>query len=378
MSKQLVLLDVDGVLIHAQGYRVGIRQAFEYVAEKMGQTHLPAPQHADMLAFEARSIIFEWDSMAICLAAYLAQAPHLHALTLAETLANIRASGEKLRPISYADLAAACPEAEGGVRPARAALGTLFPATPLFEEVLGHTHDIHAPMTRLLQNLALGYVLFQQTYGLTPEIYCGSLLAEYDSPHLTPANRERLLQDPQTHPVMYTARPSLPPSFVTERLGYAPEAEIAQQLLGLEGIPAIGYGKVAWLAQQEGVPPSDYVKPAPLHSLIAIFSALLLPHSPTWEQEAYAFALSVWRGTVNLPPLLLDSPWRVIVCEDSASSIRGVREACRLLSQWHEVDCVGVGVAHEAKNQAVLSAVADYVTHDVNEGLAWALGWQMS
>lgn len=370
MRKTIVLLDVDGVLIHARGYRAGIQSTVNHVIRQMGQPHIKAPQEADVLAFEAQSIIFEWDSIAICVAALLMQVPQVWKQSFDIALKTIAESGVRLQPIDYADVARRCPPAPAGGRPARAALGTLFPEEPLFVELLGNTHEISAPMTRIFQNFVLGDAEFEKTYRLKPLFESASLLETLDRNMLTPQSCQRLQNTHNLFPTVYTARPSLPPSFVQEKVGYPPEAEIAGRQLALDGVPLVGYGRMQWLAEQQGVPANSYVKPSPVQALTAIFSALLRG-TPDWERRAFHLALA----QEPIPDHLKDAPWRVIVFEDSTGGIRGVREAVALLAQQHEVSVTAVGIAKEAENIAALRKVADHIADDVNAGLAWALGW---
>ena len=72
---------------------------------------------------------------------------------------------------------------------------------------------------------------------------------------------------------------------------------------------------------------------------------------------------------------MFSEPWHVVVCEDSPSSIRGVRTAVTRLAEWHDVTMTAVGIAHAPENEAVLTGVAEHVVGDVNTGLSLALGW---
>lgn len=370
-KKNIILLDVDAVLIHALGYRASARGALEYIARQMGQRHIIGPQEDDMLVFESKSIIFEWDSLAICTATLLSQAQDYMADTFADSLARIAASGMILQQPDYAEIARQCPIPDGRHTNAAAlTLGTLFSNIPAFIELLGQTHTITAPMTQIFQHFVLGDEQYGRTYGLRPLFETPSLLQALDRPLLTPETHQRLMEDPALLPVIYTARPSLPPSFVSDWHGYSPEAEIAQRLLNFFDIPLIAYGRMQWLAKEVGQPSHSFVKPSPVQGLAAIYSAVL-QGSENWEDRALRLA-----ATDAPPPNEMRGiEWQIVVCEDSPASIRGVRAAVEQLSRHLPISVIGVGVAHTPENAETLGQVADYVVSDVNAGLAQALGW---
>lgn len=366
----ILLLDVDGVLIRGRGYRAAIQATLRHCFQQMGQEHLSPPQEADILAFEAQSIIFEWDYGAICLAQVLWQAADLLGPTLENSIQALAASGRNIPQPDWQALARACLPAQAGIRPGAAALGHLFPTLPALVEVLGQTHSPDAPIMRGVQNFVLGHELFQEVYGLTPLLQSPPLLQTLDVPLLTPASRERLRTTPDLYPIIYTARPSYPPRFIMERAGYSPEAELGRELLGWEDCPLAAYGQMVWLAQGRGLDSDALCKPSPVHARFAIFQALL---SAIPQGERRAIELT-WDESA-LPAELTAHPWRVIVLEDSPNSIHGVRGAVEALARHHAVTCVAVGIASEPHNIQQLAQVADHIAPDVNAGLAWALGW---
>jgi beta-phosphoglucomutase-like phosphatase (HAD superfamily) len=370
--RNIILLDLDGVLIQAWGYRLACRMALEYFFAQLGQKHLSPPEHADMLAFEAQSIIFEWDSAAIMAAALLNQASDLWGEKLEDSIKNIAQSGLKFPQLDWVALAKICPPAQAGIHPAQNTLGKLFPDVPPMRELLGDPHSVTAPMTRLIQNFVLGTEGFTQAYGLPAWVDSPSMLQAHDRAKLDPALRDRLSAEPGVYPVIYTARPSYPPSFEANRLGYSPEAELGQKLLAWEHVPMAAYGLLQYLAKVAGADTSGYVKPAPAHALLAIFAALAYP-SPNWEARAIALS----QAPQNTPPAWFKEPWRVIVFEDSPNSIRGVREAVAYLAAYHPlgIECLGVGVSHDPQHQAALEQTADWVVEDLNAGIKRALGW---
>jgi len=364
MVKKIVLLDVDGVLIHA-GYRQAVKKAVEYLASQMGQPHIQGPTEADMVAFEAHSIIFEWDSAAISLAALLQAVPEIWQNTLAETMTHIRQAGITLSQPDYQAIADQCHNITA-TQAGEATIGTIFPDHPLFREILTDTHSINAPITKIIQQFVLGSDQYARTYQLKPQVDTPSMLEQHDTPLLSVTMRDRLYDDPDVYPVIYTARPSLPPSFEPNWLGYSPEAEIAQKVLDFHQVPLIAYGKMQWLAKQNNVPDSSYVKPSPMQGMVAIFSALLFG-SPNWEQQAYTLAQA---EPLSIPTDLKDQAWHIIVCEDSPSSIGGVRQAAEQLAQNHLITFQGVGIATHATHITNLERQQARVYPNINDALA--------
>ncbi|MDT8280919.1 MAG: hypothetical protein RQ806_10285, partial [Erythrobacter sp.] len=181
---------------------------------------------------------------------------------------------------------------DGGVPAAMTGTDTLL-VTGLaegdHEVLLGDVYNVAGtPTTRLFQNFAIGSELFHKTYGEPGPVETESFISTRDEALLDSASRTRLLDwadDAQHGVVVYTARPSLPPADLASdtaltdtNFGYAPEAELALDLLGLTGrVPLIGQGRVGWLAWRSGRTAADYVKPSPVQALAAVGA---IPRSP--------------------------------------------------------------------------------------------------
>lgn len=69
-QRTLLLLDVDGVLVHPLGYRDALRATVDHFAGRMGQTVVDITDD-EIAVFEACGITNEWDSGAICVSALL-------------------------------------------------------------------------------------------------------------------------------------------------------------------------------------------------------------------------------------------------------------------------------------------------------------------
>ncbi|MBI3362755.1 MAG: hypothetical protein HY023_16770 [Chloroflexi bacterium] len=353
---EIYLLDMDAVLLHPGGYRAALIATVNHFSTAMGLGE-QAPAVEEIEAFEAAGITSEWDSASICIAALLAASAHEYSGGFSDAASALRGDGRRHGPRpDYRALAGrVAAELRRGEYPAEAAYRLLLNdrssdglRRPLAELLL-YTRDIHrSPVLPVFQQFTLGEA-YEATYGLPRTIETESLLLEHDRPALS-------------HPVpprsaIYTARPSNPPRDVPPRsgMGYAPEAELGAGLVGLSHLPLIGYGSLKWLAETVGGDTHQYVKPSPVHALAAIGAA-----TGALESEALVAAEALTRGDW-LSPLkdLRDGRGRVTVFEDSASSIRGVREAVSLLGEGWQ--CRGIGISAGGPKREALAQVADRV-----------------
>ena len=119
--------------------------------------------------------------------------------------------------------------------------------------------------------------------------------------------------------------------------GYTPELEIAARLVGLEGVPVMGFGKLDWLARRVGRTGSELVKPSPVHAMAAIGAA-----RSGLEVESIKAALAVERGDQLRYPLTACAGEEVHVFEDSPSSLRGIEQAVQHLNR------LGLGLSSPA------------------------------
>jgi hypothetical protein len=405
----ILLFDVDGVLVENRAYRAAIRQTTAYFAERLGWREAE-PTEADIDAFEAESIIVEWDTAAVLAGALLFE--RLRSLPAARRArplpGDLWAALEALRPGRAADTpppdyaalarqigaAVSAAAASNGSQPeprllpGRAAL-RLFDAVlreqdaalaaqarPLLEQLLGNVYDIdRSPAMQVFQNYVLGNDAYAECYGLPALAKSEPLLEVLDVPRLQPDLSQRVLAgraSGRLFPAIFTARPSLRPLEAGGwARGFPPEGEMARRLVGLEGVPVIGLGKLAWWAQRVGRPNWDLMKPSPAQSMAALSAACT-----GLEAEAVKAAAAVVRGDHLRYPLSACQGQQVHVFEDSPASLGGVREAVRLLNQQGlglQLTCHGVAAPGAPKREA-LQRVADCVHDDVNAGLRMILG----
>lgn len=388
----LLLLDVDGVLVHPVGYKTALRATVDFFTELAG---LPAwgPSFDEIAVFESCGMTNEWSSAGVCSAAILLAAlearPDLRRDTLAATLAAIRAAQLTLDRPDFVTIARQIRDRDSVNHfPASIYLTLLSEYTdpanvPLLTDLLRNVYDVLGTLTtRIFQAYTLGDTRYVATYGIPAPLASESYLTTQDSALLNPANQARLVawsRDPAHGTAIFTARPSLPPRDVPESVptvptasnlaGYAPEAELAADLLDMNGhVPLIGQGRVGWLAAQHGRGTADYIKPSPVQALAGIGAAL----AGSETAALLAAAAAVEHGTLTGPlAQLRDATTRVFVFEDSTGGIRATRSAVALLCDLGlDVQSVAVGISPNSDKRAALRAVADHVVDDVNAGLA--------
>ncbi len=397
----ILLFDVDGVLVENRAYRAGIQKTSAYFGRRLGLDVAP-PTDAEIEVFEAESITVEWDTSGIVAAALLGERLRRAAdlpggwealtalpgdlwLALDVLAASPASAASRALAVDYAALArrvGAEARARGDL-PARAALRLFLSsfdaqaqipaaaARRLFEHLLGDVYAIdRSPAMQVFQNIVLGDQRYAAHYGLTPLVSGPGLLEQLDRPLLDgpwPAEILRQRAAGRLYPVIYTARPSLAPIEVSQRpRGYTPESEIAQALVGLEGVPVMGFGKVDWVARCVGRAGSDLVKPSPVHGMAAMAAA-----RTGLELEAIKAALAVERGDHLRYPLNACAGETVHVFEDSPSSLAGVTRAVELLNrQGLNLRLVRHGIAPAGSpKRATLAASADAVHATVGDGL---------
>jgi len=207
----------------------------------------------------------------------------------------------------------------------------LFSSVPekLRKNLLTETRDVHKSHTmRTLQHFTLGSRNFSETYNMPAEIETVSFLLKYDRSNVDDAIRAKLLHN-GNHLAAFTARPSHPPREIKEPMfGYAPEAELALALVGLQDIPLIAFGKLDYIAAQHGLDPAMLVKPSPFQALAATLAAW------TSDELSALEAAFGWHDTGDLNEAFNDLPksFELIVVEDTMGGIRSVKKASNIFN----------------------------------------------
>ena len=390
------LFDIDGVLIEPRGYRRATLETLADFSAQMGLAAVPLPDETDLAFMEAHSITNEWDMIPLALAAILeslaahAALPNLPAEMPAAlwALAAFFAAAPPPAALSLdyrTPITRLAAQAQTGEYPAQAVMRLAVSGLPdqdfpfprlrrspiLPALVAGARSATESPLTRRFQQIVLGSEAFARAYDLPVEPGLPGALSRFDRPHLAPAWRAFLPAQAAAGNLAlaaYTMRPSQPAREVSvQPHGFTPEAEMALDLLGWGDIPLIGYGRVAYYAEQAGLAAESLLKPAPFQALAALLAALTGQEAPALEQAGRLFR----DHTAPLPPALTGRALALHVFEDSPGGLTAARRAAELLAARGVSLSVQLhGVAADAVKQARLAQTGAQVTADVNQALA--------
>lgn len=338
---QIYLFDMDSVLLHPGGYRAALIATINHFALAQGLGEV-TPSLDEIETFESLGISSEWDMAPICVAAITLRGGRPDYRDLAQRIAKEMKEKEYPAQTAYRVLPRA-PFTGWGVR---------------IDDILLHSRDIHrSPVLAIFQQYTLGKD-YERTYGLPCTIDTESTILKYDRPELSEYLPE--------NSILFTSRPSKPPSDVPPLPGYAPEAELGAKLLNLSYMPIVGWGHMHWLAEVTGGNADSYLKPSPVHALACI--SIVASGEAIPQTDSLRAAEATLRGEWK-PPLadLQGRNGKVIVFEDSASSINGVREAVKLLGEGWE--CLGIGISSGGLKYDALVKAADRVYTSIDEAV---------
>lgn len=389
MKTTVALLDLDGVLIWPRGYRASVNASMKYLVDKMG-LNIETPVEEIAPLFEALGITCEWDMLAllttILLDAAAAQSPHvLPALGLREILDWVRGNAPDKLQVDFTEAVrllaphlAFAPVPSESVFLAREKVANLYPHLdhqPFVSELLRGTRDLETSFTSMLfQNIVLGDAVFENIYSHPVILPSLSLLQQHDEPALLPEIAERLQslwEEGRLNLSVFTARPSLPPRDANVmQKGYSPEAEMAVELVGLRGIPIMGYGRLQWLAVQSNVVPDSFLKPAPVQALAALRAAIT--HE---ESGSLTWAKGVESGMFESAADELPGEIELHVFEDSAIGLTAAKCAAEILKPLGiDVELHCWGVAKHPDKVAALQRAGALIFPDVNAAMRQAFG----
>lgn len=327
---RIILLDVDGVLVQPYGYRAALRATVR---------HFIGPdfeiQEELLNGLEKRGISSEWDMVPLLIAAYWNNILLRQPMNSLSSDVSIAAKEIQNRQTVDKPKQLVIPEFQtvAGQYPAETALrGGCFPSIPygLRKNLLSKTRKINASCTmRIFQHFTLGSERFTETYQLPAEIESESFLLKYDI-SIIDDNVRKLLHQANHYLAAFTGRPSRPPREVAESMiGFAPEAELALELVGMQDIPLMAFGKLEYIAAQHGLDPVTLLKPSPVHALAGIVAAF------TRDETSALQAAVEWQRSGQLNGIFENMPhaFELIVVEDTLGGIRSVEEATEICLQ---------------------------------------------
>lgn len=389
----IFLFDLDGVVIHPGGYRAAFKSTVRRIARGLGfDSRSCAIDDETIEAFESCGITSEWDSTPICLAALVLEAwrtgqevdlPSDFDWTLTGSLAPGRAvDPPDFRALARRVAQARRPDelaAEAALRLLLDDAATLTNADgrlPALERalagLLAHSRVFPASPTLLVfQHYSLGSRAFEQTYGVPPRFDTPSCIQLHDRPGITPASKEAVLERVRSgrlSAAIYTLRPSRPPRELNERLvGYAPEAELALELVGLDELPLISQGRLSWLEALVGARPDAFAKPSPVHALAAVLAAVTRNEMDSLRA---AHALAIDGRVTPAFDALRGGPLHLNVFEDAPGGVRGTLAAAEILTQTGlDVRVSAWGVTTSPEKARALESLGARVFPDLNAAI---------
>jgi hypothetical protein len=332
--KKVFLLDIDGVLVRQGGYRAALHATLNHFASLMGLSQFDFPEEK-LSELEKREISSEWDMVPLLLGTFwndiLFHQPNLN--LPADLFSAAAEIGRNVNGYTPQELVIPEFKLVAGLYPSEAALQNgCFPFIPydLRTNLLSQSRNVRFSQTmRLFQHFSLGSQVFSETYDLPAEVETESFLLTHDRSNINDEIRAKLRQT-DIYLAALTARPSAPPREVnTSHFGYAPESEIALELVGLADIPLIGFGKLEYLAAQQKLDVGALIKPSPVHALAATAAAL------TGSEWAGLQSAGDWAQTGQLKGVFEDLPrtFELFVVEDTLGGIRSTQAAGEILRQ---------------------------------------------
>jgi hypothetical protein len=362
---KILLFDMDGVLLESLGYHLALQETVRIMAKSLGFGDLTLSAD-DIAVFEAGGINKEWDEAAICTALMLEAAWKLDSnRTLPEDLRTIHLSSLHLPPVpDFNALAHNLSSNELIQFPPLERAIQRFTETDHFSpvqyqilhELINGARDPRRSLThRVFQELVLGSAEFSHTYGLPAMLACESYLLKHDISNLSPTESTHLLDwisKPGHAASIITSRPSCPPPGVFS----TPETELGAELVGLKGIPIVGWGGLTWLAQQRQTDQQTFVKPSPVHALAAMRVAL----GDNQQAALLEAAALVETGEVSPAWRQFDGA-QVFIFEDTPGGIKSLQAARETLEKIKvSIRPSFFGIARNpVKSKALLSSGAE-------------------
>lgn len=350
----LLIFDMDGVLLEANGYHRALQRTVQLSAEHLNLKNIHLTQD-QIHTFESLGISSEWHSSALCMAfleIQLCAGTSTPSLDLSQLYSAIQNQPFNLPARQRAGKALREVCAHFGVD---------------YEEVRDRIEESEyierSPTMAWFQELVLGSQVFLDRYKKDAQLNTPSYLEVHDRPLISNANADLISHwsvNGGLGAAIMTNRPSAGPG----EFGGSPEAELGRDLVGLGKIPLIGYGEISWLADQIKIDPDELSKPNPCHALAAIFIALGFPKETSLKASLGDFGV-LDQGLIGK----LEGK-TITVFEDTPAGIRSVTAAGQLLvQQGTEVDIRSIGIASSEVKIAALEAAGARVVSEIDSGL---------
>lgn len=360
---KILIFDMDGVLIHPQGYHSALKDTVRLIGKTCGISDLQLDD-AQIAQFEALGISSEWLSSAMS---------HAMITLLMDqgTDKGVQSSNAHPTRLDLAELFNLLSEEPLGRPPVErgySAIGKLaksmgIPPKNAQGIVIGCESIEDSPTFNYFQEMILGSIGFSETYQKPAQLQTQSYLHKFDTPILSSTLAGQIMdrtKHPEFSAAIMTNRPSRGPG------GYSdmPDAGIGASIAGLGELPKIGLGELAWLANETGRAITEVTKPSWPHALSAILAAegMLIEDSLIYcGQDPRTF---------NRRDLHHLDNSTISVFEDTPAGLVAVQHAVYLLNEVGiKVEIQKVGIAVEPAKVSALSKQGAVVFSNINQAL---------
>jgi len=372
MTHQFFLFDMDGVLLKPRGYHQSLQASVHRIGAALGAPNTELSEN-QIARFEALDVTNEWDSLAISTALILIHLWEYDPDLRLDGLSPDRETITQSKPDFDQFLGEFSYQSE---LPGRSAYHFLLKKhawltreqqTHLFT-ILHFCRDIFkSPTLPGHQETVLGSQVFTENYNLSSKLSTDSYLLKFDRPLLSGRQKDSLrkwLLDPSHHAGIMTNRPSsTPPGYLS-----SPEAELGAKLVGLEDLPVLGSGMLAWYAvTQRQLPDFTFLKPNPVHAL-----ALLQMCGGNSARQALNLAADLWLGENKPDAWEFLQNAQVTIFEDAAKGLRCGIAAKELLTKMGiDIELSLIGVTQNKIKRKALQGIADHVITSIQD-----INWQ--
>ena len=394
----IIALDVDGVLVRPNAYRLAVGLTINFFAEQLGIDPKPfmvddrysAPGR-NMSHFEAEGIHDPWDVSAIIVSLMKLKKAGID-VSNGEALEAFRmnANPQSHPPEVILEWIIKTYKGNISVEDIKSISRTLSKTRNPFKN----------EVTSVFQEYVLGIEAFEDTYGRRGLTGAEESLIKTKDQSLVDGDArkeiERISQGGGMV-IVYTGRPGLPPDDARRRPndGYAPEAELAVEKSKVNALGTVSMGSMEWLARKTGTPVESLTKPNPTQALAAILAGIRGRVDAKVLLDAYE-----WGRTGETPDDLQPfvgngnrAKLEIVVVEDSPSGIIAFINAIKILKEKGvnvELSAIGVhgvsrekyvafkGLAQEARifiathlytKEGIIQYVYDVLSREENGGL---------
>lgn len=394
MGTQFLLFDIDGVLIQPKGYRKAVFDTTNFFLQQLG---IPDKNISEEIitTFESVGITSEWDMIPLFLislieSAFLQREPG-SSITEIMDLKNYFQSYEfQYDPEAIITFIEKIHKfKQDGYSACELVFNKIFKeqsneilsltkkhAEWLLIEWIGESRNIRkSSLLQFFQNLTLGSDVFEKITGMTPFVFTDPYLVKFDQPLIQEKYKNelvRLTSSKNFFSVAITARPSLYPATKNHKnfgLNF-PEAELALQCLKLEEFPCVGFGAMEYLGLQKKSSGEHFVKPAPMHALVAILTASGMDVEEALNlSHEYIFTKRT-DEVINYFSNFI-KPIQACIFEDSIIGIQSLNRICELLrNDGIYISSKAYGIAKELNKINALKKENAIIYPTINEAFS--------